>query len=419
MTERGRWRTGLALAGVLGIAIGALSAGTFRGESDERGADGLGPASGGGRDPSTPPGAADKTGPVAPPGAPPPASLAGNPGGVDAEVHRLREENAKLEARLAEVEKVLAAVEARPGGPARAAKGPTFTFGEVGKMDAVRDADWDEMAESSTVVAAAVLEMMRRGEAGEAVTKDVSMRLQENVERMRRYEYRTIDRIPTAAKHNGELTHPVSVANLVAGVLARAGKPLSAAQVAEIERLGAEFETDFARTREGWGPGVVRARRMLEEYRLKGRFVDGLWAALTEEQRAAWIDPAFRGLAGVDLFDPTLMILHTSPVIVGESAAEIRAKLVGVLRPKVGLPADGPAPALERLADAFMGRLAATLVAVPKSRLRHYAYAEGLAAGEATVDLVEGLLRDVEMPAASRDALRDDFTWYVPRLLRR
>jgi len=97
---------------------------------------------------------------------------------------------------------------------------------------------------------------------------------------MRTYEYRTLDRMPTAAPHNGEITHPITETNLLARVLERAEKPLSEAQIAEFNRLGAQFEEDFARVRAGWGPSgsptVSHARRLLDEVKLKGRFTDAL-----------------------------------------------------------------------------------------------------------------------------------------------
>ena len=350
------------------------------------------------------------------------ATLKTAPESPDSESARLRRENAALAKDLADAQKALADAQkrpagARPEGPASAGTtGPSFTFGEMGKLPAVLEADWTEMAAASRVVTDALVEILRKNAAGETVPKETYFRLQENTERMRKYEYRTIDKIPTAAKHNGELTHPVTVANLISGILAQQGKPLSAAQTTEVERLGLAFDKDFVALRTTWIDGVPRAKRMLEEYRLKGRFTDGLWATLSPEQRALWIDPALHGVAGIDLYDPTLMIIHTSPVIVGDTPAEIRAKLQGLVRQAAGMKADAPSPPVDRLVDAFLARITPSLEPVPKSRLKNYSYAQGLAAGEATVELIEGLLRDADLAPAARQALLDDYTWYVPRL---
>lgn len=284
-------------------------------------------------------------------------------------------------------------------------------------MQEIRDADWPALASASRVVGDAIVEILKRTEAGQEVPKAVYLRLQQNVERMRTYEYATIDRIPTAAQHNGELTHPISVTNLLAGTLEQAGKPLSPTQIAEFERLGLSFEDEFARLRASWDATVPRAERLLGEMRIKGRVIDGLWAALTDDQKPFWIDPALRGVASVDLYDPTLMVIHTSPILTGANGAEMRPKLLALLRPKIGVANDAAAPRLEAAVDRFLARATRGLEPVTKVRARNYTFAQAMAAGEATVELVAALLGDPELAAEKRKELLDDPSWYVPRVI--
>ncbi|MCC7138028.1 MAG: sigma-70 family RNA polymerase sigma factor [Planctomycetes bacterium] len=406
-TSKLGWVAGIALAAGLGFVGGGATDGLGLFGSDVA----PGPAS------ATPTAPREVGGAPATVAATTPAAT-GELVGVDAaaSMRRLREENARLVARVEALERDAAAAGGKGAGPG-ARTGPTFTFGEMGRLDAVREADWGALAAAAKVVGDAVVEMQRHVDAGEAVPKEVMLRLQEHTERVRAYEYRTLDRMPTAARHNGELTHPISATNLLAGILAQAGRPLSAAQVAEFERLGMAFEEEFARVRATWGPDVPRARRLVDELRLKGACMDGLWAALTPEQRPLWVDPALRGLAGIDLFDPTLMVLHTSPVVAATRVEDLRGKLIALLRPKLGLAEGAASPALERAVDAFVGRTTLALVAVPKARVRAYSFADALAAGEATADLVGALLRDADLAPDVRKALLDDPTWYVPRLV--
>lgn len=339
-----------------------------------------------------------------------PATAAGS----TADAIALRRDNERLAARVAALEGELAT---RPKAPA--SKGPTFTFGAFGTLDAVREADWPTLGAASKVVGDAVVEMLRHADEGTETPRDVMLRLQENVEKMRTYEYRTIDRIPTAARHNGELTHPITATNLLASTLAQAGKPLSAPQVAEFERLGVAFDEEFGRLRATWDATVPRVRRVLDEMRLKGRFMDAIWNVLTDDQKPLWIDPALRGLASVDLYDPTLMVIHTSPVVTGATAAEMRPKLLALLRPKVGAAADVPAPRLEAAVDQFLARATKGLEPVTRARARNYTFAQAVAAGEASVELVETLLRDPDLATERRAELFDDPSWYVPRILAR
>jgi hypothetical protein len=396
------------LAAAVGYAAGAVvsGGGTFLGLFASRASsDGAAPSPAAGE-------SASREGSPAPA-----ATLSGDAAGAAAAARekRLQDEVESLRARVADLER-----EAGQGTKATTGKtgtGPEFTFGEMGRLEAVREADWPEMATASKVVADAILEVQRMAEEGKPADKGVYMRLQENVERIRKYEYRTIDKIPTAAPHNGELTHPISVTNLLSAVLSQAGVPLSAAQKSEFERLGTSFDADFVRMRQGWGPDVPRVRRILAEFRRKKEFTDAIYGLLTPEQRAAWVDPARRAVAGIDLFDPTLMVIHSSTVLSEANAADLRRDLLAAVRTQVGVAGDAPAPRVEAAVDAYLARTTRTLSPVPKVRAKRYTADEALVAGEATADLVDSLLRDSEATPAARTALLDDPTWYVLRLI--
>jgi len=332
---------------------------------------------------------------------------------------QLGAETQRLTAQLAEAQREIAALKAASSTAKRSGSGaPIFTFGEGGRLEAVRSTDWAAIAEAGKVVQDAIVEMYELNKAGKPVPKEIKLRLQQNVERVRTYEYATIDKLPTAAQHNGELTHPISWANFVASALSAAGQPLTAEQIASIESLGTAFDGQFARLREGWSPAVPRVRRILEEYRLKGKFGTDLDAVLTQEQKTALIDPAYRGIAGLDLNDPTLMILHTSPVVTGGDVEQVRTKLGAMLRRTAGLAPEAASPAVDRLIDAFATRALRGVAPVAASEARHYSYAQGLQAGEAMADLVDGVLRDVDLAPPAREALLGDPTWYIPRLVK-
>ncbi len=294
--------------------------------------------------------------------------------------------------------------------------GPTFTFGRLGQLDAIREANWGEMAAASNVVHDAIHTIFEHKTRGATAPKDVFLRLQENVEKMRKYEYRTIGKVPTDAKHNGEITHPITMANLMAAILAEAGIPLTEAQIEKINARGVAFEGEFARLRDRFTEATPRVERMLAEYQLKGRFTDEVTAVLTAEQRAKVVDPAMKGLAGLDLHSPTLMILHTSPVIAGDSIEKIAQKLRGVLAHKLQL-GEEEAAALDGPLQAWRHDVRGLLAPVPHVRLKHYTYDEGEAAGQATVALTRRLLDELRLSETARASLLDDYAIYVPRVV--
>ncbi len=111
------------------------------------------------------------------------------------------------------------------------------------------------------------------------------------------------------------------------------------------------------------------------------------------------------------------MILHSSPILIGADRSEVGKKLKGVLTKKLHLSASDAA-ALDDAVDAWLGNVSAILEPVDKTRVKHYSYADGLAAGEATALLYDRILRDVTLSPEDRKTLLDDFAFYVPRLVR-
>ena len=131
---------------------------------------------------------------------------------------------------------------------------------------------------------------------------------------------------------------------------------------------------------------------------------------------ASWVDPATSAIAGLDLYDPTLMILHTSPILTGATASEIEQKLKGILAKKSQLDEAG----LQRLQphfEAWSARVATALEPVAKTRLKHYSYAQGLLFGEATVELLTNVLAEGALAEDPRARLMQDDAWYVPRIV--
>jgi len=303
----------------------------------------------------------------------------------------------------------------KPYRDAEALRGPTFTFGETGKLEAIREADWKEMAEADSVVQKCLIKIYECNQKGERAPDQVYIDLQENTEKVRKYEYRTISKMPTAAEHNGELTHPISMANLLATTLKLAGKPLSDAQVSSINALGEQFDADFNKQRAAYTEKTLRTQKMLDEYLLKDKFRDAMLALLDAEQYALVVVPAIFKVAGIDLHDVSLMIIHTSPIIAGATPAEISTKFTEFLVKRYSLSAEQKtqlAPALE----GWMQDLS-PLAPCAKNMARNYTCAQGVQAGAATVRLQTEMLNLLSPTEEQLKQILNDNGFFIPRLV--
>jgi len=297
-----------------------------------------------------------------------------------------------------------------------ALKGPTFTFGKYGAIEGVTQSDWKELSHAARVVSDCIREIAEFRRKGEQAPRETHIKLQQHTEMVRKYEYKTIEVLPTWARHNGELTHPISHANLIAGELKGAGIPLSDDQTKKIEALGLRYENDFDTAQRRYGDTTLRCEKLLDEYLLKGVFVDAVWEVLTVDQRAIFVTPETLHIAGTDLYCPTLMLIHTSPVITGADVAEVRTKLRATLVERFKITAEHNA-ALDLLLEQWQGDVSEITAAVPRHAARSYTYAQSVIALKAHIKLYRTLRDTCGLETDPRAALIDDYTVYIPRVL--
>ena len=318
------------------------------------------------------------------------------------------------EAAVAKAERLEA--ELAPFLTEKAERGPTFTFGKYGSIGGVTNSNWKELAGASHEVITN-LRLLREAQIkGEQPAREVYLKIQENTEKMRTYEYDTIGVLPTWAKHNGEFTHPISHTNLIASELKSIGLPLTETQVAEIERLGLQWEADYEAAQKRYNEATPRAEKMLDEYLLKGTFVDAVWDVLTSEQLAHFVDPKWHHVAHVDLYCTTLMIIHTSPILTGADINEVRGKLQALLVKNYAIPAD-QVEALGPILDTWQADVAGIIAPVAKSHTQFYTYDQGAIAARATVKLVKAIRDYGMLDETNRAKLLDAYDIYIPRVI--
>lgn len=205
--------------------------------------------------------------------------------------------------------------------------------------------------------------------------------LKKNTEKVRKYEYRTISKMPAAAQHNGELTNPISMADLLATTLKLAGKPLSDAQVSSINALGEQFGADFTKLRASYTDKTPRTQKMLDEYQLKDKFRDAMLVLLDAREYELTVNAAIFKIAYLDLHEVTLMIIHTSPIISGAAPAEISGNFSELLVKRYSLN-DAQKAQLAPILEAWLADVT-PLPPCTNNTARNYTCTRGAQAGAA------------------------------------
>ena len=135
------------------------------------------------------------------------------------------------------------------------------------------------------------------------------------------------------------------------------------------------------------------------------------------EQRAVVAPPETRHVAGLDLLCPTLLVIHTSPVLGEADADAIVGAARNLLAKRLELGEGDLALLDEPLARWRASWTARLLEPTPKNRATNYTLAQSIDAGESTLVLYRDLLSNPGLSEAARKQLTDDPGFLVPRIL--
>lgn len=296
-------------------------------------------------------------------------------------------------------------------------RAPSFTFADGEVLEAVRNANWPQMARATKATNQAMFNIVSAVRRGESPDPKDQLALQENVEKRRKYEFRVLGKIPTFARFNGENTAPITFSNVIAAMLEDAGIPLNESQITSIQQLGERFNESAERRTEAYPENTLRTQKLMDEYVAKGAFEDAVVALLSSEQRDVVVNPDTHRIAGLDLNGPTLMLINTSPVIVGESIEEIKPKLINVVTQSFQLNEEETAR-LAPLVDSWALDVQGILDPIPRvGYARSYTFDQSVIAGQATIKLLTEMLRLLQPNEDSQALIRNYADFFIPRVL--
>jgi hypothetical protein len=128
------------------------------------------------------------------------------------------------------------------------------------------------------------------------------------------------------------------------------------------------------------------------------------------------VDERWHHVAFVDLYCPTLMIIHTSPILTGANIEEVRGKLQETLVEQYAIGED-QLPALKPLLDTWQSDVGGILTPVPQAEFRFYTFDQGVVAANATVKLMKSIRDYVMISEEARAKLLDAYDIYIPRII--
>jgi hypothetical protein len=201
----------------------------------------------------------------------------------------------------AEVERVK--TEVKPASEGKLA----VSFGKWGELPAVRDADWKEIGGAAKGMIPLLKELAEKLRKGEELSPELMEEIGEHNQKLIAYWARIRKVLPTNASVNGEFSHPINMANMLAAHLQEAGMPLSEEQVAALQKLGAEYDTRWEKTAKGYDDSTFALQKLIDEGELKEWFKAEMLRVCTPEQRTTAVPPEIDGLVGLDIYSAGLI----------------------------------------------------------------------------------------------------------------
>ncbi len=337
---------------------------------------------------------------------------------------RLQQENAELRERLHALENTRQAVPIEPPPPAAAAAlepavaaaSPAPTFDDERYQEVLGAIDWSMMGKVAAEMGIPLVELMQKLEAGEELPMELAVQISQlNMQLVAQLPKLIKSGLPGTGA-NGAYTHPLVVANQIAGLLGGQGVPLDASQRDAMAALVRHFTAEVAGIHDT--PSELDLDRLVAEVSMKDRMYDELAQQLSPEQRAKLYPEGAGTFDGTSLFRSGLMWQGIAAPVESGTPTAYAESTTAKLTEQLGLTGDAASQVRAILAQAATnapGEVWATSSPVERSpNARFLRTGRTLRAAQLQQNWMRRVLREVPLSPQQRTQLRAMQRVFVP-----
>jgi hypothetical protein len=222
-------------------------------------------------------------------------------------------------------------------------------------------------------------------------------------------------KLPTNAGVNGEFTHPINMANMLAAHLKAAGLPLTDEQLAEITKFGVEYDKRWETATSGYDETTFELQKLIDEGELKEWFKVEMLRVCTPEQRAVAVPPEIDGLVGLDIYSAGLLFQMSVADVRADDAESLKEQLKEQVKGLTGVDAT----VLESAAFLFNDwvlALQSQLTPRGEMQMNQYYTKELLQSARAQLKAYKDLHANYVQDQEVKDALRKSGQILYPRV---
>ena len=338
------------------------------------------------------------------------------------ETRKAAEEKKALEEKIARVSAEVAAAKAEAQAKEKEKEEPSaaaakLSFGEHASLEELAAANWRELAEAAEAMDPLSADLIDKLEKGEDLqSSSLPIELAKANQKLVPFALKLNGKLPTHASGNGEFTHPIANWNLLAERLDLAGVPLSERQIRDLNRLGEDYDRDWAALQDGYGADALDIEKVLDELEIKKKYSDRVEDRLTAKQKDVIVNPVYRHMYAVDVHSPMLVIVGRAITVkkptkdeVGDSA--YRKFVEGFGLEDAGVTKESP------IFDRWLQAVDPILEPVPAQTADLFRYPEAIIAGRAQVAAMKEVLASFPLDDGTRTKIRSYEGLVVPRLI--
>ncbi len=344
---------------------------------------------------------------------------------AEKEVAKEREEQAakvkslesQVEALKKEVDEAKkAATVETPKPEPKTGKDPLVRFGKHADQKEIREANYEDAADANLKIKAALERVLKaQAEGKEPEPADLQELGNQNV-RLQELAYKILKKLPTHSPGNGEYTHPLNIANLIAQALKAAGKPLSDEQVARIADLGNTYEAEWEKAQARYNENTLRLEKLTDEVDLKQQFYDGLVAQLAADQREIIVSPQTHNRLRLDFYSPGLMLQGNVAPLFLTTREALRTELIKLCAKAWHLEqsqVEGQAVVF----DAWFNDLGELLNPIPEGDAENFYTPDCIKFARAQIKAMYELIAALRLDKEAAKPMRGDGHFYVLRVI--
>lgn len=285
---------------------------------------------------------------------------------------------------------------------------PSLAFGKWADMVELKSSNWKEAGAAAAALTSTgiskLMEHFKSGKDWNSLDPQVLDELQNQSLKLNSLAEKFNGKTPThASTAQGSFGHPILQFNLLAAALADVGLPLSESQLAELARIGEEYDARYDAAQSSYTAETPAVKMLVDELEYKMTASEAMERALTDAQRKAAFPEGTRHLLMLDAYSPTVILsAHVAPLN-GISVETVKEQLKTMLTSVLGFPAESVS-GQDAIIDQYFKDCEPILTPKPATAMSSfYTAPDVLVAGRAQVKLMHAL---ISMTRPGSDALK-------------